>query len=407
MSNIQHTTARASYAELARVFLRLSILGFGGPVAHIAMAQEEIVERRKWLTREHFLDLVAATNLIPGPNSTEVMIHVGYVMKGIPGAIFTGLCFIVPSVLITLALAILYVSSGALPQIESLLWGLKPVIVAIIAIAGYRLIPSALKNRLLRILFIASIGAIILFDLPEALVMIGAGLIYALIRVRLTINTAGSILSGAILGIGDRVGMLPSLVAQTVAATAASPTLWDLFWYFLRIGSVLFGSGYVLIAYIQQDLVNTFDWLTSQQLLDAIAIGQFTPGPVSTTTAVIGYILAGVPGALVSTLGVFLPAFVLVILSAPLIPRMRRIPLMSAFLDGVNAGVLAAILVTVVDLARVSLTPLAAGLETGAAFSVIAVLLFALALIAHLRYKINATWLLILGGIIGVIVGAF
>lgn len=391
---------RATYGELARLFIRLSLFAFGGPVAHIAMAQEEIVERRRWLTREYYLDLVAATNLIPGPNSTETMIHVGYVMRGIPGAIFTGLCFIVPSMLITLVLAIFYVSSGAIPQVEAIFWGLQPIIVAVITVAGYRLIPGALKNRALQALFLLAIGAILLLDIPEVIVMLAAGALYALLRARPQIRNMGASVVTAPWWI---------VIAQTtpvlVQTARVSVTALDLFWYFLQIGAVLFGSGYVLIAYVQQDLVNTFGWLTSQELLDAVAIGQFTPGPVLTTTTVIGYILAGFPGAIAATVGVFLPAFVLVILTAPLIPRMRRSPVMSAFLDGVNAGVLAAILVTVVQLARAALIPLEGGLESGLPLSILAVALFIVAVIAQIRYKVNATWLIVIGAAAGFFVG--
>jgi chromate transporter len=283
------------------------------------------------------------------------------------------------------------------------------VIVSIIAVAGYRLIPSALKNRWLQIMFIVAIGALILLDVPEVIVMLGAGVVYAL-----WITGGAGIVSNTILfwggtgtthGIASQTLSLQAYVPLMQAANGIPVSLWEIFWYFLRIGAVLFGSGYVLIAYIQQDLVNTFGWLTSQQLLDAVAIGQFTPGPVSTTAAVVGYIVSGLPGAVVATVGIFLPSFVLVILSAPLIPKMRRSKFMGAFLDGVNAGVLAAITVTVVDLARAALIPLGDGVEAGAGLSVIAVILFAAALIAQIRFRINATWLLVIGGVIGFVVG--
>ncbi|MEO8392727.1 MAG: chromate efflux transporter [Chloroflexota bacterium] len=374
----QTNPPRVTYGELARLFVRLSLTAFGGPVAHIALAQDEIVTRRKWLTHEHYLDLIAATNLIPGPNSTEVMIHVGYTLRGIPGAILTGVCFITPTFLLTLALAILYVSSGTIPAVEALLWGIKPVIVAVIANAGVRLVPSALKSPLLWTTFALAVIAILL-GVPEVVAMLGAGLIYALIQVRRSLPTLGAFLF--------------------MQAAGSRASAFDVFFYFLKIGSVLFGSGYVLIAYIQQDLVNSFKWLSARELLDAIAIGQITPGPVSTTATVVGYIVAGLPGAFAATFGIFLPSFVLVILTAPLIPRMRRSRFMSGLLDGVNAGVIAALLITVLHLASEALQPL----NDVPVTSVVAVVVALLALLALVRFRINTTWLILAGAVIGLV----
>jgi chromate transporter len=389
------TPPQVAYAELARFFLRFSLIAFGGPVAHIALGEEEIVTRRKWLTREHYLDLVAATNLIPGPNSTEVMIHVGYVLRGLPGAVVTGFCFIFPSFALTLALAVLYVSTGGIPQVEAILWGIKPVIVAIIANAGYRLLRTALTTPSLWLLFALSTLVILFTDVPEVVVMLAAGLLFALLQLRPTLPSVASVfLPLAMLWRGG------TGVRYLVQTAASSPSLLDIFLYFLKIGSVLFGSGYVLIAYIQQDVVNTFGWLNTQQLLDAIAIGQITPGPVSTTTAVVGYIVAGLPGAVVATLGIFLPSFVLVILTAPLIPKMRGNRYLGAFLSGVNAGVIAAILVTLIDLARASLLTL-----NSAAFSPIAITLALVSLFLLVRTKINPTWLILAGAVIGLVIG--
>ncbi len=382
--------AKPSYGELARLFLRMSLSAFGGPVAHIALAEEEIVVRRKWLTREHFLDVVAATNLIPGPNSTEVMIHVGHVTRGIPGAILAGVCFIAPSSLLTLALAMLYVSSGTIPQINALLWGIKPVIVAIIANVAYRFGATALKERELWLLFGISLALMLLLDVAEVIVMLGVGLLYALYLTRWRPPQSAALLA---------ITLSPLLqAAQEVGARAS---LWDLFFYFLRIGSVLFGSGYLLIAYIQQDLVNTFGWLSAREVLDAIAIGQITPGPVSTAATVVGYIVAGVPGAFVATFGVFLPSFVLVILTAPLLPGMRKSQFWSAFLAGVNVGVVAAIVVTLVDLGIAALRTL-----DGAAFSPLAAAMMVGTLVLLLRTKINPTWLMLIGGAIGIAASA-
>lgn len=392
--------ANVSYGELMRLFLRLSLTAFGGPVAHIAMGEDEIVTRRKWMTREHYLDLVAATNLIPGPNSTEVMIHVGYVTRGIPGALVAGACFIGPAFLLTLVLAILYVSSGQIPQIEALLWGIKPVIVAIIAQAGYRLAMTALKIWALWVLFAVAMGLVLFTSVPEVLVMVGAGVVYGLYVVGFGGAAVG--LSMFMPRLADEACLIPTVSPTWLQiATAAPPSLWDIFFYFLKIGSVLFGSGYVLISYIQQDVVNGFGWLTGRQLLDAVAIGQLTPGPVSTTVAVVGYIVAGLPGAVVATIGIFLPSFVLVILTAPLIPKMRQSKFLGGFLSGVNAGVIAAIVVTLLELTNAALKTL-----DGGAWSPVAVGLAVVALVLLIRYKVNASWLIVLGGVVGVIAAA-
>jgi chromate transporter len=406
MTESPPSTPHVSYAELARFFLRFSLTAFGGPVAHLALGEEQIVVRRKWLTREHYLDLIAATNLIPGPNSTEVMIHVGYILRGIPGAVVAGICFIGPAFLLTLALSVLYVSTGGIPQVESILWGIKPVIVAIIANVGYRLMRTALNTRALWVLFIACLVAIVLLDVPEVLVMLAAGVIYGIYRARPQVISP-KLLIPPLYAVGTRTRLgggdyAARILAQPLlqAIQSAPVSIFDIFFYFLKIGSVLFGSGYVLFAYIQQDVVNGFGWVTPQQLLDAIAIGQITPGPVSTTTAVIGYIIAGLPGALAATLGIFLPCFVLVILTAPLIPKMRQNAFLGGFLSGVNAGVIAAILVTLVDLARASIRTL-----DGTALSPAAIVLVLAALALLLRTKINPTWLILIGGIVGLVTG--
>lgn len=391
---------RVSYGEIARLFLRLSLTAFGGPVAHIALAEDELVERKRWLSRDHFLALVSATNLIPGPNSTEVMIHTGYVLRGIPGALVSGACFIGPAFLLTLALSVVYVSAGTIPEVGSLLRGISPVIVAIIAHVGWRLLRAALRDAALWLLFIVATAALLLPGLPvtELAVMLAAGLLYALTKTRLPSSWSSSVFSVSSVPLWWNGSLSFSVLPALQTVQAAPAALWDLFWYFLKIGSVLFGSGYILISYIQQDVVNGFGWLTTRQLLDAVAIGQTTPGPVLTTVTTVGYIVAGLPGAIVGTLGVFLPSFVLVILTAPLIPRMRRNRFLGAFLSGVNAGVLAAILVTLLDLGNAALR-----VADGSAWSPLAVLVALGALGLLLRFKVNATWLILAGGLIGLV----
>lgn len=374
-----------SYGELARVFLRLSVTAFGGPVAHVALGEDELVTRRRWLTRDHYLDLIAAANLIPGPNSTEVMIHVGHSLRGIPGALLSGLCFIGPAFLITLALGILYVNGGALPEVEALFRGIQPVIVAVIAGAGWRLLRSALQGPTLWLLFALGAALLAATDLPEVMVMLLTGLLHVLWGSRAGVALPAFLLSG-----------LPALPGQVLLA-AGTPGLGELFLYFLRIGAILFGSGYLLVAYIQQDLVVSYGWLGAQQLLDAIAIGQTTPGPVLTTATAIGMIVAGLPGALLATLGIFLPSFIFVMLSAPFIPRLRKSAPVRHFLAGAHAAVVAAILVTLLELARAAMT------DSAGQPWLPGMALCALSLAALIRLRVNATWLVLIGGAAGLL----
>lgn len=383
-------TRRASLGELARLFLRMSVQAFGGPVAHIAMGEDEIVTRRGWLTRADYLDIVSAANLIPGPNSTETMIHVGYRMQGIAGAVVAGACFITPAFVITLVLAVLYGAYGTLPQVEAALWGIQPVMLAIILVAAYRLAPTALTSPALLAIALGSFLLLAYTDVLDVFVFVGAGLLYAVYMTRRTLTAA---VLPFVLQAAQTAVTAPALVKPTLAEVAA---------YFLYLGSVLFGSGYVLVSYLQADVVARFGWLTERQLLDAIAIGQFTPGPVLTTAAVIGYLTTGIPGAIVATVMIFLPAFVLVILTAPLIQKMRNSRFFSAFLNAVNASVIAGIVWAVVTLASAALTPPPGGSPlTLGGLDGVAIALGVVAGIALVRFKVNATWLVLLGAIVG------
>jgi chromate transporter len=356
--------------ELAALFLRLGATAFGGPAAHIALMEDELVERRRWLTREHFLDLVAAANLIPGPNSTEVAIHIGRVRAGVPGLLVAGSCFIVPAMVIVMALAWAYVAFGALPAVQGVLYGVKPVILAIVLQAIWRLGRSAVKGATLVVLTVAATAAALL-GAHELLVLLGAGLLAMAAR-----RPVGSSLALAALPFGPHA---------FGAVTATGYALWPMFLFFLKVGSVLYGSGYVLLAFLRSDLVERWHWLTEAQLLDAIAAGQITPGPVFTTATFIGYVLGGPGAALLATLGIFLPAFVFVALSAPLLPRLRRSPSASAFLDGVNVASLALMAVVTWQLLSSAVVDLPSALLAIAA----AVLL--------LRSGVSSTWL-VLGG---------
>ena len=309
-----------SLAELARLFLRLGFTAFGGPAAHIAMMEDEVVRRRGWLSREKFLDLLGATNLIPGPNSTEMAIHVGYDRGGWAGLLLAGVCFIVPATLIVTVIAWAYQSFGQLPQAGSILYGVKPVVLAVIIQALWGLGRTAVKNPFLG--GIALLAAALNFGgLNELLVLLGGGTLAALRRTlapdwRQHLRALGVLLLLAAVFLG---GILLAPHLGSGARWEFSPEA--LFLYFLKVGSVLYGSGYVLLAFLQADLVGHWHWLTSGQLLDATAVGQLTPGPVFTTATFIGYLLDGVRGALIATVGIFLPAFFFVAVSGPLIPR--------------------------------------------------------------------------------------
>jgi chromate transporter len=334
--------------------------------------EEEVVRRQKWLTSEEFLDLIGAVNLIPGPNSTELAIHIGHRRNGWAGLIVAGVCFILPAMLIVMAIAWIYVRFGKLPQTQAILYGIKPAIIAVIVQALWRLGRSAVKSRLLGVIGLLSAVAVFA-GANELLVLLIAGVVVVLVRT-------------------TRGGFVAALVgsAPTIAVTKTFG-LWPLFFFFLKVGSVLFGSGYVLLAFLRADLVERWHWLTEAQLLDAIAVGQVTPGPVFTTATFIGYLLGGVKGGLVATLGIFLPAFIFVALSGPLVPRIRRSRAAGAFLDGVNVASLALMAVVTIQLARSALVD---GLTLALALASAALLLI---------WRVNSAWLVLAGGLIGLV----
>jgi len=368
-------SGRTSLTELARLFLKLGTIGFGGPAAHIAMMEDEVVRRRGWLTREQFLDYLGATNLIPGPNSTELAIHIGHARAGWPGLVVAGICFILPAALIVTAVAWAYVRFGTLPAIEGVFYGVKPVVIAVVVQALLGLGKAALKSPTLMALGLAAVIAAAT-GVHELVVLFAGGAAMALLS-RAT---------------GGTTSALVALGSPLVLTGAVAPfSLGTLFGVFLKTGAVLFGSGYVLLAFLRADLVERLGWLTEQQLLDAVAIGQVTPGPVFTTATFVGYVLGGGPGAAVATVGIFLPAFFFVALSGPLVPRLRRSPTAGAVLDGVNAASLALMAVVTWQLARAALVDPATILLAGAS----AVLL--------LRYRVSSAWLVLSGAIAGVI----
>jgi chromate transporter len=387
--------------EVALLFLRLGFTAFGGPAAHIAIMQDEVVRRRKWISLERFLDLLGAANLIPGPSSTELAIFLGYEQAGWAGLVLAGVCFILPAALMVAAIAWAYVRYHGLPPIEGALYGVKPVVIAVIVQALAMLGPKALKKSAVRpqgdrsatslghgtgrnewswwlggVCSAACVASAL--GAPELAVLVGAGAVS---------------LARGVVGAGKgRQGLLPSLLAPTALGklgVAVPVSLGTLFLTFLKVGAVVFGSGYVLLAFLRADLVHRLGWLTEGQLVDAVAVGQVTPGPVFTTATFLGYVLAGGWGAVLATVGIFLPGFVLVAVTRPLLGRIRRSPLAGMFLDGVNAASLALMAVVAVELARASLVDVPAVL---------------LALVAGgllLGARVSSSWLVFGGALFG------
>lgn len=331
---------KSTLKEIAKLFFKLGCIGFGGPAVHIAMMEEEVVRKRKWFSQDYFLDLVGATNLIPGPNSTEMTMHCGYERAGWRGLIVAGICFIFPAVLITAIFAWAYQQYGKLPQVEPFLYGIKPAIISVIVALMISLGRKALKTIELGIIGVIS-AALALYGLNEIYILFGAGLIGIILY--LAKNSKQSL-----------NGIFPLAVLQ-ISNIPLKISNFKLFWIFLKIGSILYGSGYVLFAFLDTELVKT-GMLSKQELIDAIAVGQFTPGPVFSSATFIGWQIAGLSGAIVATIGIFLPSFLLVAFLNPFIPRLRKSKVMSAFLDTVNITSVALILVVCVEMGKASIT---------------------------------------------------
>jgi chromate transporter len=363
--------------EVSGLFLKLGVTAFGGPAAHIAMMHDEAVKRREWLSDQEFLDLVGATNLIPGPNSTEMAIHIGFLRAGWQGLITAGVCFITPAMLIVLFLAWIYARFGATPQAGWLLYGVKPVVIAIIVQALWNLGQKAVKGTLTGVVAVMVVGLYFLGVNEIALLFAGGLMVMIVMNFRRLRAQAMSAF------------LLPLASLGIFAQVSVPFSLPVLFLTFLKIGSVLYGSGYVLLAFLRADFVVRYGWLTDPQLIDAIAIGQVTPGPVFTTATFIGYLLGGVPGALLATLGIFLPSFIFVAISNPLIPRIRNSTWVSGLLDGVNVASLGLMAAVTWQLGRASLVdPLTI---------LVALISFGLLM----RLKVNSTWLIAGGALVG------
>jgi chromate transporter len=360
-------------SEIAAVFFKLGCIGFGGPAVHIAMMEEEVVRKRKWVTPEHFLDLVGATNLIPGPNSTEMTMHCGQERAGWRGLIVAGACFIIPAVIITAVFAWAYQRYGALPAVQPFLYGIKPAIIAVIVALMISLGRKALKSRMLGVIGVLAF-TLTLSGVNEIYVLFGAGLLGVLIHLAARRSAMQS---------------LSPIVLLAVQQVTAGMSGSKLFWIFLKVGSILYGSGYVLFAFLDAELVAR-GLMTKQELIDAIAVGQFTPGPVFSAATFIGWQLGGLPGALAATIGIFLPSFLFVAFLNPLIPRLRKSKIMSAFLDTVNVASVAIIMGVVIEIGEESIRDWRA--------TVIALLGFA---ITFYFRKLNTAFIVVGGAALG------
>jgi chromate transporter len=376
-------TRPAGLPELARLFLKLGVIGFGGPAAHVALMEDEVVRRRRWVTPERFLDMMGAANLIPGPSSSELAIFIGYEQAGLPGLLVAGTCFVLPAALLTAAIAWAYVHFGALPRVAGVLHGIKPVVIAIVAQALWGLAPRAIRGSR----WLAALGALAcaasLLHADAFALLVGAGVVSALAH---GVRSRPSGPQGVrLLTIGPLAG--------AASAGPAALGLGSLFLVFLKMGAVVFGSGYVLLAFLRADLVQRLHWLTEAQLIDAVAVGQVTPGPVFTTATFIGYLLAGFPGAVLATVAIFLPGFVLVAAIRPLLTRVRRSAGAAAFLDGVNVASLALMAVVTLQLGR-------AALDDG-----LTVALAVVSAVLLVRFRLNSTWLIAGGALVGMLAG--
>lgn len=362
--------------ELALIFFRLGTFAFGGPAAHIAMMEEEFVSKRAWLSREHFLDLVGATNLIPGPNSTEMTMHIGHERAGIAGLFIAGLCFITPAVLITALLGWIYVTYGQLPEVAPFFKGIQPAVIAIVASAILKLGKKALKNVELGVLGAIVVG-LTLWGINEIAALLGAGLLgmlYFYTRHK---------------QVGQTRSFIPFVIAPLSSTAIGTISTLKIFLIFLKVGAVLYGSGYVLFAYLDAELVQT-GILKPSELMDAVAVGQFTPGPVLSTATFVGFQIGGFWGAIAATAGIFLPSFLFVFLLNPLVPKMRKSTLLRGFLDSVNIASVAVMITVLIHMTLSSI------LEWRSA------LIMVLSLIAVFAWKkISSMWIVLGGSLLG------
>lgn len=369
------TNQRQRLTEVAAVFLKLGVIGFGGPAVHIAMMEEEVVRKRKWMSAQHFLDLVGATNLIPGPNSTEMTMHCGYERAGWKGLVVAGICFIVPAVLITGMLAWAYQLYGQLPEVAPFIYGIKPAVLSVVFAVMISLGKKAVKNIQLVLMGILALIAV-LAGMHEIYVLFGAGAIGMLLHYAQANRSMK--------------GFLPLPILQIIQE---APALMNgkIFWIFLKIGSILYGSGYVLFAFLDAELVSK-GWLSKQVLVDAIAVGQFTPGPVFSAATFIGWQLGGFGGSMAATIGIFLPSFLFVALLQRLVPYLRKSPVLAAFLDTVNVVSVAIILAVLIEMGKETITDWRMILIAAAGF-----------LVSFFYPRVNSAFIVVGGALLGYI----
>jgi chromate transporter len=371
-------TRNVSVRSIILVFLKISFTAFGGHAAHLAMMEEEVVRKRKWISHEEFLDIISAANLIPGPNSTETALHIGYSLANWRGFFAAGLSFITPTIIIVTGVAMAYVKYGMLPATENILFWIKPVIMAVISLAIYRFSKTAVKNKLLLLMLLLACLASV-FKITEIAVILAIGVLVMFMNI--SRDKFNSFAPSSFL-------LDPIIQASSCTVSCDLPAI---FLFFFKISAIIFGSGYVLYAFLYNDLVVNYQWISQAQLIDAIAIGQFTPGPVFTAATFIGYLLAGVPGALIASVGVFLPAFIYVALTSPFLSQMRQSKSLSFFLDGVNVASLALMIVVCFNLASAMLT------------NSLAISIFVVSLGVLWRFKVNSAWLILVAAVLGFI----
>lgn len=381
-SKLSSNKNAVSLLELAKAFFKLGSTAFGGPAAHIAMMEEDLVRRKKWISKDEFLDLLGATNLIPGPNSTEMAIHIGYKKAGGKGLLVAGASFIFPAFIIVWIIAWFYVKFGTIPAFQSVFVAIKPIILAVIAQAIFSLSKNAIKDKFLGVLALAAL-VLYLLGVSEILILFLIAMLNLVLR-----NQIKTIFFVVLSWMALSIYSLP-LKAAEIGQQRSEISLEKLMLVFVKIGSVLFGSGYVLIAFLQSEFVDRLNWINQQQLIDAIAVGQFTPGPVFTTATFIGYVIAGHSGAVLSTVGIFAPAFFFVAISAPFLHRLRQSKFTAPILDGLNVASLSLMIGAVFLLAKNSVV------------SIYGLIAFSISLVCLIGFKINSAWLIFIAGIIG------
>jgi chromate transporter len=369
----------AKLREISLLFLKLGAVSFGGPATQFALMHSEIVKKRKWLDDQQFLDLVGATNMIPGPNGTELAMHIGFLQAGWLGLIAAGVCLALPAIFMTLIFAWLYIRWGTVPQAEWILYGIKPVVIAVILRALWQLGSKAIKDVLI-VTATLVVFALYFVHINEIVLLFGCGIIVMIIKNAHPFRNRACCVS--LIPIGG-IGLL--------SQAAVHFSFTRLFLIFLKIGAVWYGSGYVLLAFLRGDFVERLGWLTNQQLLDAVAVGQITPGPLFTTATFIGYLLGGLKGAILATVGIFLPSFIFVAISNPVIPRLRKSPWTGALLDGINAAAVSLMAAVTFQIGKDALV------DTGT------VVIFAVSFILLVRFKVNFVWLIIGGAMAGLI----